>query len=478
MFELENFSYIKRVEPFEWVMLGIYMLLIIGVTFYIQVTNVKKDLYYKYYGWAVLAKVLSAIAFCLIYIYYYNGGDTVSYYESSRALVNMAMKNPGNYIKEISQSASMANYLLFDNQTGYPWSYMYFDSNTWFVAKMLSPILFISFKSYLVSTVLLSWLSFFGTWKLFKMICRYYPSHEKMMAICFLFIPSVLFWGSGILKDTFTYSSVCWFIIGLDAFFITKAKRIQGILILIIATYFLVSIKPYILISLVPGAIVWVLFLRISRMNSKLFKYFSIPLIYFFSFAIGYYVLSLFGDRLGKFSIDKMLTTASVTQNDLHQDYYHGSSFDIGKFDPTIQGVLSKAPAAITVGLFRPFLWEARNAVMIISGIENTIYLWLTLTLLGRALVDPKRFFNIILENPFLIFLLSYTILFSLTVGLSTSNFGALVRFKIPFLPSYICAILLLNYFLAGKTDQKSTRIRNVTTKMPDEIAEPTTAFP
>src|SRR4051812_31822631 len=115
MFELENFAYIKRIEPFEWVMLGIYTLLIIGITFYFQVTRIKKNPLYKYYGWAVFAKIFSGVVFCLIYIYYYNGGDTVAYYESSRALVNMALKNPGNYIQEITQSPTMANYLLFDN---------------------------------------------------------------------------------------------------------------------------------------------------------------------------------------------------------------------------------------------------------------------------------------------------------------------------------------------------------------------------
>lgn len=459
MFELENYSYIRFIHPFEWVMLGIYMLLILGVTFFVQIKNIRKNPIYRYYTWAILAKVVSAIVFCLIYIYYYNGGDTVSYYESSRALVNMGMKNPANYVQLIFESPSMPNYLLFDRVTGYPWPYMYFDSQAWFVAKMLSPVLFVSFKSYLVSTVILSWLSFVGTWKLFRMLCRYYPGQERAMALSVLFIPSVLFWGSGILKDTITFSAVCWFIVGLDGAFISKIRFWKNLAITILAAYVMLSIKPYILISLLPGALVWVLYTRIVKLNSRFLKYVSIPLIYAISFTIGYFGLSLLGDRLGKFSIAKMLETASVTQKDLRQDYYHGSSFDIGEFEPTIGGVVSKAPAAIMVGLYRPFIWEARNVVMIASGIENTIYLGLSVLLLFRLFSDPRKFFQVILDNPFIIFLLSYTVLFSMLVGLSTSNFGALVRFKIPFMPAFVCALLLLNYFLAYRKQPGKKRV-------------------
>ncbi len=448
MFELDNLSVIKRIYPFEWVMLGVYMLLIMGISFYVQVTHIKKEKIYRFYTWAVLAKIFSAVAFCMIYIYYYDGGDTVSYYESSRALVNMGMKNPGNFVQEIFQSPSLSNYLLFDRVTGYPWPYMYFDPPTWFVGKLLTPILFVAFRSYLVSTVLLSWVSFLGTWKLYKMLVRYYPKLDGRMAFSILFVPSVLFWGSGILKDTFTFSAVCWFIVGLDGVFISKISRWKNAMILVIATYLLLSIKPYILISLLPGAFVWILYTRISKFNSKFLKYSAIPIIYIFSFLVGYFTLSVLGDRLGKFSINKMLVTAAVTQKDLKQDYYHGSSFDIGDFDPTVSGMLGKAPAAITVGLFRPFLWEARNPVMLASGLENFSFLLMAIGVITGLFFDPKKFFRIILENPFLIFLLSYSILFSLLVGLSTSNFGALVRFKIPFLPFFVCSLLLMNYFL------------------------------
>lgn len=458
MFELENFSYIRFIHPFEWVMLGIYVILLGTISFFIQVKNIREQPLYRYYKWGVGLKIFSSIVFCLIYIYYYPGGDTISYYESSRALVNLGLKDISSYWEVISSGSSNTTYLLFDSSTGYPWPYMFFDSSTFFVAKLISPIVLVAFKSYLVTSVILSWLSFFGLWRLYLMLCRYYPYLEKWLAYGVLFLPSVLFWSSGILKDTLTFTAVCWFIVAFDGLFILRKNRIRNIIVLLITVYMMISIKPYILMSLVPGALVWGFYSYIIQIRSKLLRYAFIPLVYLLSFGIGYGVLYALGDRLGKFSINKMLVTAAITQKDLRQDYYQGSSFDIGEFEPTIAGVAGKAPAAIVVGLYRPFIWEARNMVMIISGFENLIYLLLSLLLLFRLLVDPRRFFRVLMNNPILIFMISYTLLFSVLVGLSTSNFGALVRFKIPFMPAFVTFIIILNFFLS-KSGKKYSEI-------------------
>jgi hypothetical protein len=188
VFEIENFSYLRRIVPFEWVMLGIYFIFIIAISFYIQARNIRKNPLYRYYMWGKAAKIASAIVFCLIYMYYYNGGDTVSYYETSRALVNLGAKNPAALWEVISSPASAETYSLFDGSTGYPWKYMFDDPQTFFVAKLLVPVLIVCFKSYLVTSVVLAWLSFFGIWRLFLMMCRYYPKLDKRIAFSILFV--------------------------------------------------------------------------------------------------------------------------------------------------------------------------------------------------------------------------------------------------------------------------------------------------
>lgn len=479
MFELENFSYIKSIHPFEWVMLGIYCIVIFGITFWNQVMKVGRNPVYRFFGWAVFLKVISSIVFCLIYIYYYQGGDTVSYYETSRSLVNLGMKNIVSYLDVITSAPSMSGYMTFDRETGFPWPYMYFDSQTFFVAKLISPLVFIGFKSYLVTSVLLSWISFFGAWKFYLLLCRYFPGMEKRLAIGVLFVPSVLFWGSGILKDTITFSAVCWFIVGLDAAFIAGRRSKMAYLTVLLTLYVLLSVKPYVLYSLLPGAIIWIGSSRMKKIHSKFVRITLVPLVLVLSIAGGFAALSLLGNQMGKFAINKMLETASVTQKDLKQDYYQGSAFDIGDFDPTIAGVTAKVPAAMAVGLFRPYVWEARNIVMVASGLENLVYLLMAVFLIFKIISSPRKFFRILGEYPILSFLLCYTLFFSVMVGLSTSNFGALVRFKIPFLSCYIVLLLILHYFLSGNRVARPARrptLRSNPSVYPQDVPTTTTS--
>ena len=42
---------------------------------------------YRYYLWALYAKILGGIFFTLVYIYYYGNGDTLSYFNASAALL-------------------------------------------------------------------------------------------------------------------------------------------------------------------------------------------------------------------------------------------------------------------------------------------------------------------------------------------------------------------------------------------------------
>jgi hypothetical protein len=434
-------------------MLSIYLIIIIGISLFIQYFRARKDPIYKYYMPGLFAKLICSVCFCLIYIYYYNGGDTVSYYETARAMVNLALSRPSDFFIVYFEKSSFRTYMLFDTQTGYPWPYMFFEPNSCFVAKSLVPILLLSFKSYLVASVVLGWLSYTGAWQLFKMFVNYFPQLTQRMAIAALFVPSTLFWGSGILKDTFTLAATCWFIVGFNSLLISKRKRFKSLLIILLSTYVLFSIKPYILFALLPGSIIWLFYSRISRISSRILRYLTIPLIFLGSVALGVGVLSLVGDSMGKFSVGKALKTAATTQQDLRQSYYRGNSFDIGEYDASYSGILSKAPMALMAGLYQPFIWQANNVVMLLSGLENFIYLLITLLIVRHIFIRPQRIFRIMVENPLLIFMFSYSILFAVMVGLTTSNFGALVRFKIPFLPTMVCSLLVMHYFLS-KHDQ------------------------
>jgi hypothetical protein len=441
MNEIKNYGYLDNLELSEYIAFPIYIIIILLVSFYIQSKNIRKNPVYKYYTLGVSAKLFGAVVFCLVYIFVYKGGDTISYFESGRALTNLLYSKPMDFFTVVSSPPSVENFFLFDGHTtGYPWGYMYYDPKTWLVIKLIVPFMVISFQSYMLTTILFSWISFAGIWRLYLVFTDYYKDYYKQLAVAIIFVPSAIFWGSGILKDTITLSASCWFIYSFYKFFIVKEKRIMNMIILLIAAYLILSIKSYIFIALLPGSIIWIFYERILKIRSKMLRYSIIPVGFVLSILLGYLVLS----SLGEFNADKLLNDAAVKQADLKRAEYKGNSFDIGTYEPTFTGALKVSPAALWAGLYRPLAWEAKNIVMLLSGLENMIYLVLTLLIFWK--LRFKRVFQTIFANPLLIFSISYSILLALIIGLSTSNFGALVRFKIAFMPEFFSVLIVVYY--------------------------------
>ena len=171
----------------------------------------------------------------------------------------------------------------------------------------------------------------------------------------------------------------------------------------------------------------------------------------------GYLMLRFIGDMLGEFSITNVMDKAIVTQQDLKSEAYQGSSFDIGVIDPTIPGMLKLAPKAINAALFRPYLWESNNFAMLLSGIENFILLAVTIILIIRLRVF--YLFLLIFRHHVLFFSVFFSLFFAFSVGLSTSNFGSLVRYKIPAMPFFVASLLIIikSYNDLKKQQKKET---------------------
>jgi hypothetical protein len=437
-----NKGYLEDLGTADLVAMPIYLMLIIFLARMIQKNHIATEPYYKYFTLGLYIKIFGAIAFCFVYTYYYKGGDTIGYYESTRAFSNLLLSRPGDFADVYFAPPSSTGFNTFDSHTGYPWGYLYLEDRTLFLIKLLTPLVTICFKSYLLSSIVLSVITFTGLWQMFKMFVRFYPALHRECAIGILFMPTAVFWGSGMLKDSVTLSGICWMIVSFEKFFVNPQRQRKAIITFLVSGYIVLMIKPYIIMTAIPGMIIWMFYSKIYKIKNPFLRYSSIPFIIAISVAGGYLILSQLGDSLGKFSLDKIMETATVTQDDLKRDYYKGNSFDIGKIEPTVQGFLVMSPQAIVAGLFRPFLWESNNAGMLLSGIENFFLLGLTIYTVLRMKVFGL--FKYLFDNPLLLFLFMYSVLFAFSIGISTSNFGALVRFKVAFLPFYAATIFVL----------------------------------
>lgn len=386
----------------------------------------------------------------LVYTLYYPGGDTIQYFKDAVTLKKLMFFDFNNFWTAFTSKPSFDNLSLFNSETGFP-AYIN-DTKTWTVVRLVFFLNLVSFDSFLTSTILCATVSFYGVWKLYKVFQQEFPRLEREMAISFLFIPSVFFWGSGILKDTFTIGALGILIWSLNELVFKKRLKFINIIGILIPLYLILSIKAYIVVGLLPAIIVTIFQSYASKIKAPVLRLMIIPILAFGGTFLGYLLMTVLGESLGEYKLENILNKAVITQRDLKMDYYQGNSFDIGDFDATVPDIISKFPIAVFSAIFRPLIIESNNSVMFISGLENFILLLFTIRILFavRIIGLPGQ----LLKNRLLVFAFVFALFFSFSVGLTTSNFGSLVRYKIPAIPFFVASLYLLRYFYQKEKEE------------------------
>jgi len=438
-----------EIELWDIIMASFWFLILFSYAFIVKIRKVEKYPEYQYYVKGIVFKILGGIAFSLIYALYYKGGDTILYFYSSRSLLNLAYEDFGKFVSIMLGNLTPENKSLFGPKIGYV-SY-YSDFNSFSTVRFSVIFVLLSGKSFLGTAVLIAAFTYNGLWSLFRLLYKRFKDNSKAIAFAVLFIPSTLFWGSGIMKDSYTLMAICLIFVGFYRIIELKEHIVKNILLLLFFSYILLSIKPYIFITFMMAVFVTIVYKYYKDIKNKILKTTIIPIflaiIIYLGINITIQISSTFNEQYS--SIDKMLNVALISQQDLKQSYYGGNSFDIGYFEPTVLGVLSKFHLATLAGLYRPYLWDVKNIVMFISAIENTIFLLLSLYVLFLSLFTWQRYGwkymqKVLFSDSFIVYSLVFSILFAFFIGLTTSNFGSLVRYKIPLIPFFMASLFII----------------------------------
>lgn len=447
----------NKPDIFDILLPPFYLIIAIYYGRIIKNKNLKKNPEYEYFLIGLIARIVGAIFLGLIYYFYYGGGDTINYHKSSVAYAKLLLVNTEDFWTGWFGSVKY-NYLAFNEFTGFP-TYRPTDSHAFFVVRLLIPIVSLGCYSYFASAILTAAVTYGGLWKLYQTFLAEFPHLRREMAIACLFIPSCVFWGSGLMKDSFTISAVGWFTYSFYNLFIKRSWKLKYFLFLFISSFVIIAIKPYIFFALLPGSILWMSSSTIKKIYNPYLRALASPVLLILAGVAGYYALNQIGDSLGVYKVDNVLDRAVIVQQDMKADYYGGNSFDIGDFDASLSGISSKAPTAIFAGIFRPGLWDVRNPVMLVSASENTYLLLLTFFLLYK--LKFLGFFRYINKNSMILFSLMFSLFFAFSVGLTCANFGSLVRLRIPELPFFVASLFAIRYHYEKTIEKRHEKIKN-----------------
>jgi hypothetical protein len=432
------------ITTLDFVLLPIFLGIIYAVAY-----NFRNRMYSRKHPWrkyfipALTVKISGAIFIGLIYAYYYKGGDTFNYFSDATVVNNSFSESVGKWFNLLFRIPSPQNGEYFEY---IPKIYFYTDPASYTVVSITSFLSIFTLNTYLPTAVLFAFISFSGIWALFRTFASIYPHLTKQIAIATLFIPSTFVWGSGVFKDTICMFGLGWLTYCTFRIMVKKDFSFRNVLFTILSFFLLAKVKLYILLGFIPALSMWILFNYTQRLRSPGVKF----LVKFFVAVLvtgGFlFFMQRFGsETLGKYSLDKLAQTSYINRGYI---YYisgeEGSSYSLGDFDATIPGMLSKFPLAVNVTFFRPYLWEAKKVIVLLSAIEALLFLYVTLKILFT--LGVVKIWRTVSSDPTIQFCLIFSIIFAFAVGISSYNFGTLSRYKIPCMPFFVLGLILTYY--------------------------------
>lgn len=375
----------------------------------------------------LILKIVAGFGLGLIYKYHYQGGDTFQYFLEAETIAHYLLDHPAQlfhiYFKT-SELSELANQIVFHDQ-----------ARALLFAKIISFFYLFSGGNYWIISAFLSFVNFICIHFLVTELNRKYVGLKKAASISFYFLPTFVFWTSGLLKESLAIGALAIAVALVIRFTRTqKYTYFPWWFYLFISSAFLWELKYFYAAIAVPLLLAILLFDAIGRWKKVH------PAYILLLFLIGILVVSNLHYNLG---VSRVLDV-------IYQNYQLGGgasdspAIHYYSFDGSPSGFLMNLPLALFSGLFRPTFFDVLNPLQFVVATENFI----VFILLIIALWKSK--FRISFGNPFVITALVYVVSLAVFLAFATPNFGTLSRYKVGYWPFFVLLVLIL-YFAKQK---------------------------
>lgn len=300
-------------------------------------------------------------------------------------------------------------------------------TSTNFISFLTGIIYTIIGPSRLAGFMAFAWLGFWGQFLFYRAFTIALPEgRSRTYARLIFFLPSLLFWPSGIGKEAVTL-----FALGITAYGaarILSGATVRGLPIAALGLWLSALVRPHIA-GMAGVALAGAYVLRpVSRQLRELApvaKVLALTLL-----ALVSVILILRTDR---FLVDSGIDTGQgvrsvATQVSARSD--EGGS----EFEPSpILESPERTPIGVVTVLFRPLIFDARNVQTLATALEGTFLLGLSLVRIRWAIAAIGSW----RRRPYVVFALLYTGMFVVAFS-GVANFGLLARQRVQLLPFYL----------------------------------------
>jgi hypothetical protein len=293
------------------------------------------------------------------------------------------------------------------------------DLGTKFIMKYMQISTFFTFGTFYPVIIFYNAIFILGQLALLKTTLFFQERKKYWFVFVIFFVPSVLFWGSGIHKEGFVLSAIgfiSWFTVLV---FYKKEKKY--LLRLLLSFLFLFVVRHYFFLVLVIPYLFWVV-RREQNYNLAIFVLLPIVLL------SSVFIVHRF------FPENSPLKIIQYRQGEF-QKLNGGSNIQTPAFESKVNKLIKNVPLALNHIFLRPYLNESLKWKYIFAAVENLLILLLMLLLLIFAKIKN-------MNNAYFLFLFIFSLTICLFIGLTMTNIGAILRYKSIFISLILVAFV------------------------------------
>ena len=381
-------------------------------------------------SWVKILFVLKVVAGCLlgiVYTYYYTDrttADTFKFFDDSKILFQALFNSPKEFFGIFFDfhSDTKECFDICSQMTAWNNQDVLFNDNKTLV-RLNVLFQFFSLGNYYVHVVFLNFFSFTGLIALFKLFQQFSNHKSRILFLLMMFLPSVIFWGSGLLKDGLLLFALGLLLYTFNNLVVNKYSAYSAIAF-IMCLLLLMFTKLYVLFIIIPGLAAW-FWARKDQGKKVVAKFITCYVIYLL---IGFNI-----DKVSeKYDVVDIIYYKQQNFSILAGTSQAKSKIEIPPIDATAWSLLANAPSAVLRVLVRPAVWESGSFFILMSAVENIFLIALAIF----CLLFPDKKKNKSLQL-FCFSIFFVTCMYAL-IGLITPILGAMVRYKVPSLLFFI----------------------------------------
>lgn len=359
-----------------------------------------------------LLKVFAGVIYGWMDAQYLKSGDTFLFFNNSVKETDLLFSNPLEYFKTffISSYNSYGNFFGSSNSF---WN----DLRGTLLEKLLSIFNIFSFTNYYIDSLFFNVLTFFGVIALYRVFIKISPKNSWAIIAGLFFIPSAIYYSSGIHKDGLVFLGIAVSIFNLYQIMVSKNKSAVNYVFLVAGLLLVLLIRNFFFFAILPAFVCWVVATKYPKKT----------ILIFFT---GYCITGLlfFTSPLLHPSLN-FPAKVSDRQHAFLQMKWARSYIPTDSLQPNIVSFIKKTPEALNHVLLRPYLTETYTLFYTAAGIEVALLILLILLFI----LFKKPFTRPI--SPFLIFCIFFSFSCLLIIGYTIPITGAIVRYRSVFLP-------------------------------------------